>query len=66
MSILKAIALWALARLREPSTYAGFAGLVMTTQIPHASEVAGVIPQIGTGVIGLLSLVAVLMSDKKP
>ena len=47
MQILKAIAFWALARLREPSTYAGFAGLVMTTQIPHASEVAGVIPQIG-------------------
>ena len=46
MPFLKAAALWVLARLREPSTYAGFAGLVMTTQIPHASEVAGVIPRL--------------------
>ncbi len=62
---MKPFALWALARLREPSTYAGIAALVASmTFLPHAAEIAALIPQIGAGVVALAGFVAIVVSEK--
>jgi hypothetical protein len=53
---------WIVARLREPSTYAGLAGLIGTmTFLPHATDVATAMPAVGTFV---MSMLAMTMSEK--
>jgi hypothetical protein len=62
---MRPLALWALARLREPSTWAGLAGLVASmTFLPHAAEIAALIPSIGAGFVALASLAAIALSEK--
>ena len=66
MPFLRSIAAWLFARLREPSTYAGIAGVVASlTFWPDAGVVAGMIPSIGNGVIALLGVVAILLPERK-
>ena len=48
---------WILARLEEPSTYAGLASFVMGLSfIPNASTWAGLIVPVGTALAGVLSV----------
>ncbi len=62
MNTLNAIGAWLLARLQEPSTYAGAAAVVASmTFVPHASDVAGDIPAIGIGIGGFI---AVILKEK--
>ena len=57
------IIVWVLARLKEPSTYAGIAGMVATmTFLPHAQDYASQITTLG-GIFA--SALAVLLSEKK-
>ena len=53
-----------LARLREPSTYAGIATLLMGAAafVPHAQEVAQSVTILGAAIAGLL---AVWMPERK-
>lgn len=56
--MIKAIALWAVARLQEPSTWAGIASLVTSMSfLPHASADAALIPVIGAAVAGAVAIV---------
>lgn len=58
MNNLNAIGAWLLARLQEPSTYAGAAAVVASmTFLPHAPDIAGHLPAIGMGVAGLIAIV---------
>jgi len=50
---------WVLDRLREPSTYAGLAGLALAFGINDATWAA-----ISTAVAGVAGLIAVLLHDK--
>ena len=60
---MKPVISWVLARLEEPSTYAGIASLVATMSfLPHAQDIAGQITVIG-GVAA--SALAVILSEKK-
>ena len=52
-----------ISRLREPSTYAGLAGLIAGLAfIPHAADIAQTITAVGTAVAGLL---AIWLPEKK-
>jgi hypothetical protein len=53
-----ALLLWLLARLKEPSTYAGFAGLALAFGLSDAQWAA-----VSTAVAGLAGVVAVFLSD---
>lgn len=45
------------SRLREPSTYAGIAGIVAgLTFIPHAVDISSSLPVIGSCIAGLLAI----------
>ena len=60
---MNAFATWLVARAREPSTWAGLAGLVASmTFLPHADEVAKLI-----GVVGVAagSALAVVLPEMK-
>ncbi len=49
---------WVIARLKEPSTYAGLAAFVSGLQfIPHATDIAQLIVPAGTVVAGILAIV---------
>lgn len=50
--------LWLLARLKEPSTYAGFAGLALAFGLSDVQWAA-----ISTAVAGLAGAVAVFLSE---
>lgn len=52
------ILLWLLARLKEPSTYAGFAGLALAFGLSDVQWAA-----ISTAVAGLAGAVAVFLSE---
>lgn len=53
---------WIIARLKEPSTWAGVATLVAgTTFLPHAQDWAALLPTIGAAVAGVL---AILLKEK--
>ncbi len=54
MNVLK----WALARLKEPSTYAGFSALALAVGLSDAQWAA-----ISTAVAGLAGVAAVFLSD---
>jgi hypothetical protein len=63
---MNAVARWALARGKEPSTWAGIAGLVASmTFLPHASELAVLIPQIGAGLAAVASAVAIFLPERR-
>lgn len=51
---------WVLARLREPSTYAGFAGLAIAFGLSDVQWEA-----IATAAAGVAGVVAVFLSEKK-
>lgn len=52
---------WILARLKEPSTYAGFSGLAM------ALGISGQLYEALAGAIaGIAALIAVFLSEKAP
>lgn len=53
-----ALLLWLLARLKEPSTYAGFAGLALAVGLSDAQWAA-----ISTAVAGLAGVIAVFLSE---
>ena len=54
---------WALARISEPSTWAGIAGLVGSmTFWPQAHDVATALPMIGTA---LSSVLAIVIAEQK-
>lgn len=53
-----ALLLWLLARLKEPSTYAGFAGLALAFGLSDAQWAA-----ISTAVAGLAGVAAVFLSE---
>ena len=54
---------WLEARLKEPSTYAGLAGVIGTmTFLPHATDIATAIPVVGASITALLAMV---ISEKK-
>lgn len=49
---------WLLARLKEPSTWASIAALVGgMTFLPHAGDIASLIPNAGLLVAGILGIV---------
>ncbi|CAB4137131.1 hypothetical protein UFOVP317_13 [uncultured Caudovirales phage] len=52
---------WLLTRLKEPSTYAGFAGLALAFGLSDAEWAA-----ISTAVAGLAGVAAVFLSEQKP
>ena len=55
---------WLTARLAEPSTYAGLAGLVGSMSfLPHAAADASAVQQIGVAVVAALSALAVLRKE---
>jgi len=45
-----------IARLREPSTWAGIAAMVLVAPIPGAIAIAGTIKVVGVFVAGLLAI----------
>ena len=48
---------WIVAKLKEGSTWAGLAGILAGASfIPHASDLAQVIPSLGVVVGGLLAI----------
>ncbi len=51
---------WVLDRLREPSTFAGFAGLALAFGLSDAQWSA-----IANGVAGVAGVVAVFLAEKK-
>jgi hypothetical protein len=53
-----ALILWLLARLKEPSTYAGFAGLALAVGLSDVQWAA-----ISTAVAGLAGVAAVFLSE---
>lgn len=52
---------WLLTRLKEPSTYAGFAGLALAFGLSDAEWAA-----ISTAGAGLAGVAAVFLSEQKP
>lgn len=55
---------WVIARLKEPSTYAGIAAFVGGLQfIPHATDIAQLILPAGTVIAGIL---AIVIKEKAP
>jgi hypothetical protein len=61
----KSVAAWGVARLREPSTYAGLAGIVASMSfLPHAAEIARALPAIGGGIAACLSLLAIVLPER--
>ena len=52
---------WLVARGREPSTYAGLAGLLATLNIPHGDSWAKDLTMLSTGAFSVL---AMFMSEK--
>ena len=49
---------WALARLSEPSTYAGLAALIVSaTWLPHAADIASALPAVGVGIAGVVAVI---------
>ncbi len=49
---------WALSRLKEPSTWAGLAGIVATMSfLPHASQDAQVISVVGAAIASVLAVI---------
>jgi hypothetical protein len=52
---------WLLARLKEPSTYAGVAGLALAFGVTDAQWMA-----ISSAVAGLAGVAAVFLSEKTP
>lgn len=61
---MKQILLWAAARLKEPSTYAGVAGVVATmTFLPHAGADAAAVAPIGSAIAAVL---AILLPEGRP
>lgn len=61
---MNAFASWLIARAKEPSTYAGLAGLIASMSfIPHASDAAALMPVIGTAIASVL---AVVIPQAKP
>ena len=53
-----AVLLWALSRLKEPSTYAGFSALALALGLSDAQWAA-----ISTAVAGLAGVAAVFLSE---
>jgi hypothetical protein len=53
-----ALILWILARLKEPSTYAGFAGLALAVGLSDVQWAA-----VSTAVAGLAGVAAVFLSE---
>jgi hypothetical protein len=51
-----------LARIKEPSTWAGIAAMILVAPIPGAVLLAGSIKVVGTAVAGLL---AIWLPEKK-
>lgn len=59
MMNLKAVGLWALARLAEPSTWVGIAGVVGSmTFLPHAADTSQQIGAIGAAVASAIGIIA--------
>ena len=55
---------WTVARLKEPSTYAGIAGVIGSMAfVPHATDVASLLPVVG---VAISSIVAVVVPQAKP
>lgn len=50
------IALWAIARLREPSTYAGLGALLVAFHVADASSWANVIETAAIGITGVVAM----------
>ena len=48
---------WLLARLREPSTWAGLGALLIAYRVPHAQEWNSVLVSLGTAVAGGVAIV---------
>lgn len=60
---MDAFTTWLLARLEEPSTYAGIAAFVASLSfIPNASSIAALIVPIGAALAGAL---AIIVPEKK-
>lgn len=59
----KGIASWLVARLNEPSTYAGFAALAVAAGYPVD---AGVLAKVTAGGIGLAGAAAIILAEKAP
>lgn len=53
---------YVIARLKEPSTYAGLAGLLVANHIGNANELATAITSI---LVGAASLAAIFLQEKK-
>ena len=65
-AILSGFLTWALARLGEKSTWAGFAGLVASMAfLPHAQADAAVLQQIGAIAGSIASVAAILYQERK-
>lgn len=48
---------WIVARLKEGSTWAGLAGIVAGASfIPHAADIAQIVPALGVVVGGILAI----------
>ena len=55
---------WVIARAKEPSTYAGLAGIIGSMAfVPHATDVASLLPVVG---VAIASIVAVVVPQAKP
>jgi len=62
---MNAFGAWALARLKEPSTAAGLAALVAgMTFLPHAAEIAALVPGLVAGLVAALGLVAMIRPER--
>jgi len=49
---------WIESRLKEPSTYAGIAGVIGTmTFLPHYTDIASAIPVVGAAIASLMAIV---------
>lgn len=53
---------WVVARLKEPSTYAGISGLLTTYHLPHAADLAPLIINI---LISAASIAAIFLPEKR-
>lgn len=63
---LKAFGAWIVARLSEPSTYAGVAGVITSmTFLPHNADLAQAAPMLGVGVAGAIAIVKAESGVKK-
>ena len=55
---MKAIARWLIARLREPSTYAGLAAVLVAFHVSDATSWANNLTTFGIGLSGLVAMAA--------